>query len=203
MRRSLTFIVSALVAVALPVLSCRPHAGGDQRYELKGKVVSVDKQAATVTIAHEAIPGYKEAMVTQFKLNADRLLHDLAEGDRVHATLVVAGTRSWLDNVVTTRESIDSPNLSKSDSGSRKPEAPGEIDKKNLHHGVGTVESIDLEHATVQLDHEDIKDMMPAMNMPYAVKDKALLEAIVPGDKVDFWLESTDAGLIIVEIKKR
>ena len=202
MRHSRTLIVCALVAVALAVIACRPHAGGDQRYELEGKVVSVDKEAATVTIAHEAIPGYKEAMVTQFKLNDERPLQDLAQGDRVHATLVVAGTRSWLDNVVSTRDSIDSSNLSTPPSKQRK-EAPGEVDKKNLHHGVGTVESIDIEHATVQIDHEDIKDVMPAMSMPYAVKDKSLLEAVVPGDKVDFWLESSDAGLIIVEIKKR
>jgi len=184
------------------VIACRPHAG-DQRYELEGKVVSVDKEAATVTVAHEAIPGYKEAMVTRFKLNDERPLQDLAQGDRVHATLVVAGTRSWLDNVVSTRDSIDSSNPSKPQSKQRKVEAPGEVDKKNLHHGVGTVESIDVEHATVQIDHEDIKDVMPAMSMPYVVKDKALLEAVVPGDKVDFWLESSDAGLIIVEIKKR
>jgi Cu/Ag efflux protein CusF len=39
--------------------------------------------------------------------------------------------------------------------------------------------------------------------MPYNVKDKALLDSIAPGDKVDFWLESTDAGLMVVEIKKR
>jgi Cu/Ag efflux protein CusF len=203
MRHPRILIVCALVAVALPTVVCRPHAGGDQRYELKGKVVSVDKEAATVTIAHEAIPGYKEAMVTRFKLNDDRPLQDLAQGDRVHATLVVAGTRSWLDNVVSSRESTDSSNPSKPDSEPSKVDAPGELDKKNLYHGVGAVESIDVEHATVQIDHEDIKDVMPAMSMPYIVKDKALLEAIVPGDKVDFWLESTDAGLIIVEIKKR
>jgi len=203
MRHSRTLMVCALVAVALPVIACRPHAGGDQRYELKGKVVSVDKQAATVTIAHEAIPGYKEAMVTQFKLNDDRPLQDLAQDDRVHATLVVAGTRSWLEDVVSTRDSIDSSNPSRTHSEPRKVEAPGEVEKKNLHHGVGTVESIDIEHATVQIDHEEIKDVMPAMSMPYAVKDKALLEAVVLGNKVDFWLESTDAGLVIVEIKKR
>jgi len=203
MKASLTLMVCALAAVMMPQLACRSHATpSDQHYELKGTVVSVNRQAATITIAHEAVAGYLEAMVTQFKLNEDRLSDNLQEGDRVHATLVVAGTRSWLENVVT-EASAGSSNLSQPNHGSNKPEAAQEVDKEKLHHGVGTVDSIDREHATVQLDHEDIKDVMPAMNMPYAVKDKALLDSIIPGDKVDFWLESTDAGLIIVEIKKR
>jgi Cu/Ag efflux protein CusF len=44
---------------------------------------------------------------------------------------------------------------------------------------------------------------MPAMNMPYNVKDRTLLDSIASGDKVDFWLESTDAGLMVVGIKKQ
>lgn len=54
-----------------------------------------------------------EAMTMPFKLKDERLLKDLAEGDCVQATLVVAGLRSWLEDVVVTRETIDPSSLGK------------------------------------------------------------------------------------------
>ena len=362
--------VSGLLLTALIVtgwVSCRPRqAEKEQRFELKGKVVNVDKRGAAVTISHESIPGYMEAMIMPFKLKDERGLNDLADGDRVQATLVVAGTRSWLEDLVVARETIDQSNLSnpqrwtepkpgdevpnftlvdqsgkrisfhqyrgrlvvltfiytrcplpdycplmtdnfaeiekalKSDpelyakthllsisvdpeydtakvlreyaaahradaghwdfAGGTKDEvkqvatyfgmqywregdqvvhslrtaivgADGKLVKlcrgnewkpeeiatelhnlavpeeaganANVHRGVGVIDSIDREGAFVQIDHEDIKDLMPAMNMPYRVRDKSLLDSIEPGDKVDFWLESTPSGLIVVRLQKR
>ena len=357
--------VAVMVALILSAtVSCRPGAP-EQRHELKGKVIQVDKKGLTVTVAHEPIPGYMEAMTMPFKLKDERLLGDIAEGDRLQATLVVAGLRSWLEDVVVMRETVDPSNLGKADSwvepkpgdevpdftlvnqnGKRfslhqyrgrilvltfiytrcplpdycplmtdnfaeiqrafksesqgypgthllsitldpeydspkvlseyatahsadfahwdfatgtkdqvkqvatyfgmqywrdgdqvvhslrtaivgadgrfvklfrgnewKPDeiarelhnlkAPDENTSTDLHRGVGVVESFDRASATVQIDHEGIPDVMPAMNMPYAVKDKSLLDSIAPGDKVDFWLESTPAGLIVVKITKR
>lgn len=99
-------VILALAAILPP--ACRPRATGpEQRYPLKGTVVSVDKRGSTVTIAHEAIPGYMEAMTMPFKLKDERLLSDMADGDRVQATLVVAGLKSWLEDVVITRETVD------------------------------------------------------------------------------------------------
>ena len=71
------------------------------------------------------------------------------------------------------------------------------------YHGVGVIDSIDRVGDFVQIDHEDIKDLMPAMNMPYRVKEKSLLDVAAPGDKVDFWLESSPSGLILIKIEKR
>src|SRR6266571_7422926 len=104
-------VVICLVISNSP-LACRPRSA-EQRYELKGTVVGVDKRGQTVTLAHEAIPGYMEAMTMPFKLKDERLLNDLAEGDRLQATLVVAGLRSWLEDVVVTRETVDPSNLGK------------------------------------------------------------------------------------------
>lgn len=104
----------ALIFALLLAVSCRP-SGPEQRYELKGKVVSVDKRGSTVSIAHEEIPGYMDAMTMPFKLKDERLLKDLAEGDRVQATLVVAGLRSWLEDVVVTRETVDPSSLGKAE----------------------------------------------------------------------------------------
>jgi protein SCO1/2 len=106
-------IAVMIVLAAVIVPSCSPQ-GPQQRYELKGKVVMVDKKDQTVTVAHDAIPGYMDAMTMPFKLKDERLLRDMADGDRLQATLVVAGLRSWLEDVVIIRETADSTGLSKS-----------------------------------------------------------------------------------------
>src|ERR1044071_4483267 len=66
----------------------------EQRFELKGKVFSIEKELGTVTISHEDIAGYMVAMTMPFKLKDPSLLNELAEGDRIQATLVVAGEKS-------------------------------------------------------------------------------------------------------------
>ncbi|HZS03777.1 MAG TPA: copper-binding protein [Blastocatellia bacterium] len=72
-----------------------------RRYNLKGRVVSVDQQYRQVTIEHEAIEGYMEAMTMPFPLKDERLYQTLKVGDHIQATLVVAGDgRWWLEDVV-------------------------------------------------------------------------------------------------------
>jgi protein SCO1 len=70
-----------------------------------------------------------------------------------------------------------------------------------LHQGVGVIEEIDRNTAQVQINHEEIKGYMPAMSMPYRVKDKNILALINPGDKVDFTMEDSPAGIFILELK--
>ena len=110
--------IMSLLAVAIVIListfmsACRQRPiEPEQRYQIKGTVVSVDKRGATVTISHEEIPGYMEAMAMPFKLKDERFLSGMAEGDRVQATLVVAGLKSWLEDVVVTRETVDQSDI--------------------------------------------------------------------------------------------
>lgn len=79
----------------------------------------------------------------------------------------------------------------------RKPTTPV------LHEGVGVVEEINKEAVTVQINHEDIKGYMPAMSMPFKVKNPALLDAVKTGDKVDFTLEDSSAGIFVIDLKKK
>jgi len=76
----------------------------EQRYELKGKVVSVDKARGQVTLAHDPIPGYMEAMTMPFTLKDKWPFDVLSPGSKVQAELVVAANRSWLENLVVTQE---------------------------------------------------------------------------------------------------
>src|ERR1051325_2666279 len=95
-NRGLIRVVAILSIVFFLPTACRPR-DVEQRYPLKGKVVNVDKRGLTITVAHDAIPGYMEAMTMPFKLKDDRMLNDASAGDGIQATLVITGLRSWLE----------------------------------------------------------------------------------------------------------
>jgi protein SCO1/2 len=75
-----------------------------QRFDLRGKVVGVDKSEDTVTLAHEAIPGYMAAMTMTYPLKDKWAFDVLKPGQTVRATLVVASDRAWLEGLVVTEE---------------------------------------------------------------------------------------------------
>ncbi len=67
--RFLLFLVLSIFATSL---ACRPrHSANEKRYELKGKVVAVDKTDRTATISHQDIAGYMPAMTMPFKIKND------------------------------------------------------------------------------------------------------------------------------------
>ena len=76
----------------------------EQRFYLRGKVVAVNKSQGTVTLAHEAIPGYMAAMTMDYPLKDKWAFDILKPGQTVTATLVVASDRAWLEGVVITEE---------------------------------------------------------------------------------------------------
>jgi protein SCO1/2 len=75
-----------------------------QRFEVRGKVVAVDKRGGTVTLAHEAIQGYMGAMTMGFVLKDQWAFDVLKAGQRVRARLVVEGENAWLEGIVVTEE---------------------------------------------------------------------------------------------------
>jgi Cu/Ag efflux protein CusF len=70
-----------------------------QHYDLKGRVVSVDKTGKTLTVDHEAIPGFMGAMTMAYPVKDAQLLDGLSPGDQVTAKVVSTGTEFWLENV--------------------------------------------------------------------------------------------------------
>ena len=79
----------------------------EKTYRVVGEVRKVDAEAGRVTIAHEAIPGFMDAMTMPFRVaKSDRsLLEDLREGDKVAATLTVGETASSLSDIKVTQPS--------------------------------------------------------------------------------------------------
>lgn len=68
--------------------------------------------------------------------------------------------------------------------------------------GTGVVAKINRSQGYVEINHEEIKDLMPAMQMEFNVKDKSLLNDLKPGDKVNFTIVETEKGEFLTAIKK-
>ncbi|MGE0128909.1 MAG: SCO family protein [Blastocatellales bacterium] len=112
------FLLYSSLIFCLIVAACNSKPNGPkgpeasnaaQRYEVKGKVVSADQANHKVTIAHEEIPGYMEAMTMPFTLLDDWVYPELKPGAQIQATLVVDQGRSWLESPVVSN--VADPNL--------------------------------------------------------------------------------------------
>ena len=68
--------------------------------------------------------------------------------------------------------------------------------------GIGVITIINLEEGWVEINHEEIEGLMPAMQMEWWVKDRSLLRNVQVGDKVEFVVVETGKGEFITEMKK-
>jgi protein SCO1 len=88
-------IASALCA-AFILAGCRGGSKPDlnssaaSSYKVRGKVVSTNTASAEVTLDHEAIPGFMEAMTMPYKLKDANILSELHPGDVIAADLLVS-----------------------------------------------------------------------------------------------------------------
>jgi protein SCO1/2 len=101
------FVAFAFVLSLVIVPSCRKDTSNQKRYDLKGKVMAVERDKHLITVAHEEVKDYMPAMTMPFTLRDDWAFDVLTSGDQITATLVVDGTESWLEDIVITQESTD------------------------------------------------------------------------------------------------
>jgi protein SCO1 len=83
-----------------------PNSPTARRYAFKGKVISIDKQAATANIDNEPITGFMDSMVMPYAIKPATALDQLQPGDSITADVVTQpdGTY-WLENVKVTGHS--------------------------------------------------------------------------------------------------
>lgn len=94
MRRLFAFFLLTLVSLA----GCRsaqspsPQAASPQFkiYHLRGKVISANPSKGEVTLDHEAIPGFMDAMTMPYKLKDPSILGELHPGDVITADVLVS-----------------------------------------------------------------------------------------------------------------
>ncbi|MFN2499336.1 MAG: SCO family protein [Pyrinomonadaceae bacterium] len=113
--KSFRIVILASCVITLLVISgCRhqrTRSATEKHYELKGKVVLVEKDQHLVTVAHEEIKDYMPAMTMPLAIGENWwwvFEVPLVPGDHINATLIVDGAKSWLEDVVIAKEGSDS-----------------------------------------------------------------------------------------------
>jgi Cu(I)/Ag(I) efflux system periplasmic protein CusF len=65
------------------------------------------------------------------------------------------------------------------------------------------VRRVDADNGKITLKHAEIKSIaMPAMTMVFTAKEKAMLDGLAVGDKVQIAVESVGGKFTVTEIKK-
>jgi protein SCO1 len=96
----LTTILAGVMSILL--ISC---AKQEQKqtdlitFPLKGEVVGIDTVKNKLTVAHEEIPDYMEAMTMPFRIKNPDLLRKVQIGDSIVGVLAVSRTESWLETL--------------------------------------------------------------------------------------------------------
>jgi Cu/Ag efflux protein CusF len=68
--------------------------------------------------------------------------------------------------------------------------------------GTGVVVQINRKEGWIEINHEEIKGLMPAMQMEFWVKSRSLLDGVKAGDRVDFTVVETEKGEYLTELRK-
>jgi len=67
--------------------------------------------------------------------------------------------------------------------------------------GNGIVMTINRAEGWIEINHDEIKDLMPAMQMEFNVRDRSLLDRVKVGERVDFSIVETKKGEYLTDIK--
>lgn len=113
-RTPLILSLTAGVSLCVCLIACRPQrsqkevqtqqAQQTRRYELKGKVISIDKTQKQLVVDGEEIPGFMSAMTMPYSVKDARLLDSLGPGDQITAQVVVSNDSAWLENIVVVKK---------------------------------------------------------------------------------------------------
>jgi protein SCO1/2 len=132
MNKTKTLLIPLVVfsiILVVSLTSCkrqqRVRSAAEKHYDLKGKVVEVDKSQHLLTIAHEDIKDYMPGMTMPFTVKDDWVFEIAAPGNQITATLVVDGAQSWLEDVVITEDSNPTSNAAAAETG--QPKAGDEV----------------------------------------------------------------------------
>ena len=74
---------------------------------------------------------------------------------------------------------------------------------EGIFRGVGVVTAIDAATGSLTLNHDEIKGLMPAMEMMYRVDPRSLSEGLRAGDKIDFTVDAKTYTIRSVKLIER
>jgi protein SCO1/2 len=103
--RCCAYLAAAILTLAAYPVRCQAAEAAaapaeTREFTVKGVVKKVEPDNSRVIIAHEAIPGFMDAMTMPFRVKAPETLRGVQPGDSVSFKLSVTSEQSWIDNVV-------------------------------------------------------------------------------------------------------
>ena len=81
------------IGLLLVVLAGCAGVSDGKLFPIRGEVVAIGATRNEVTLKHEAVAGFMQAMTMPFPVAKRELLDGIAPGDRVEGVLVVEGAR--------------------------------------------------------------------------------------------------------------
>lgn len=98
-RRARVAIVRTLLTVLVALCATLAACSRPRHYELRGQILTIDRDRREVTVKHEDVPGLMSGMTMPFKVQDPTLLNGLTAGDLVKATLVVSKSNGYLSAI--------------------------------------------------------------------------------------------------------
>jgi protein SCO1 len=92
-------IWSALLAVALVMAGIQSRAADEKRYAARGVVLKADKDAGSLVISCDAIPGFMEAMAMRYSAKNRQELEGLVPGAMITFVLVASENNSYIEKI--------------------------------------------------------------------------------------------------------
>jgi len=187
-----TPLIATLALVTTLVACAQQPTAEERRYEVKGRVVSVDADAGKVTLDHEDIGDFMPAMTMAFPLKDEWAFDQMEPGDRLNAVLVVRDSDFWLEQVVISQP----PELVDADS----------VPPARLGEPVPNVELVNQDGETIHIsDYRDkalfvtfiytrcpLSDFCPRMTAQFRALEMALKEDAALYDKTHLLTISFD-----------
>jgi protein SCO1/2 len=114
--RTRTTIFRVVVLGCLGLLAaCGPSRNAQQtgakgenasvkRYQLTGRVVSIDKPARSINVDGDEIPGFMAAMTMPYPVKDAAVLDKLSPGDQIKAEIVLGNEGAYLENIGLTKK---------------------------------------------------------------------------------------------------
>ena len=99
MKRHIGLVVAALLPWLAASCTQKEAGKGPAVYQVKGVVREVMPEKKSVTISHEEIPGYMDAMTMDFSVTNAAELAGLRPGDVVDFRMTVTADDGWIDQI--------------------------------------------------------------------------------------------------------
>lgn len=80
---------------------------------------------------------------------------------------------------------------------------PAAAVQTNSYQGVGVVKSLNPKRPGIEVNHEEIVGLMPAMQMEFPVTEASLLNGLAVNDRIDFTVVDSTGEMKITAIKKK